>query len=337
MRRSLIIGILACTVLPDAAGACCPASPPGSDFDSADAVFIGEVIRAEYEIPDYRGRWNMIGHTLRVLDSWKGVDADTVVVFGAKSSSSCGVRVIWCSNLFFEEGTRYLVFATHNMAAYKGDHLDFSAFPARECLHTGACSGTRQVEFAGDALLDLPVSISNRTGIDWLRETAPGYAVDLADDLLKERMGEAFFTSYVRLNQCIRRKVEPPVVHLTYRAYVPDKPHVRMLMSVGVTLAESGEPYASYVLAPDRPLGVNGRFFDVGPDSAIALAEAGGLYAGDDTLSATFTFSEEDCRWGWVVKSVRGRVDAGYWGETAFVDPHNGKVLSIREYAARMR
>jgi len=101
---------------------CVPPPPPVEALEQSDAVFSGKVLKVER---DESGFGKIV--TLRMLRSWKGIQARTVRISTADNSAACGYG--------FEVGRKYLVYAH-----------------GEEELHTNICTRTRRLENAGDDL-----------------------------------------------------------------------------------------------------------------------------------------------------------------------------------------
>lgn len=154
MRRpSVLAGLLGALVLlgfapPGRAAACsCVQVSPTHALEEHDAVFEGRVVAVDAP-SDPSGRRVA---TFEVVQQWKGVERERVVVSTAAAGSLCGVG--------FEEGTSWLVYADRTGGE----------------LSTGLCSRTRRIEDAEEDLAALgagvvPIEI---TGADEVEEPAP--------------------------------------------------------------------------------------------------------------------------------------------------------------------
>jgi len=147
--RLLAFGV-ALTILlaADPARACsCVAIDAEAAFDRSDAVFEGRVLEVERAAGARRV-------TLAVVQQWKGITSERVVVETAADSAACGVA--------FEADTSWLVYAERD-----GDRL-----------RTGLCSRTARIE---DAQADLavlgagvvPVEIGPDDGVEEEPTAAP--------------------------------------------------------------------------------------------------------------------------------------------------------------------
>ncbi len=134
---------------------CAGSSDASAAYDGADAVFAGEMVRGGLEDPDPADGTMMGGVEFRVIDAWKGVSEDSVVLYGQEmvyygeieegemvGSSSCAY--------IFEKGGRYLVYA---------DRFE-------DGFTTGTCDGTTKLEDAGKDLeaLGPPLAVLPETG-----------------------------------------------------------------------------------------------------------------------------------------------------------------------------
>lgn len=82
---------------------CLPPGPPRDALASSDAVFAGRVVKLSAPLGDVVSSVDPVSVTFEVSRSWKGAQAQTVVVKTASSSASCGFN--------FEQGREYLVYA----------------------------------------------------------------------------------------------------------------------------------------------------------------------------------------------------------------------------------
>lgn len=86
-------------------------------FQRADAVFSGEMVRGGIEDPDPEDDTMIGGIQFRVLDAWKGVPGESVVLYGQEAAYygklEEGEMVVASSCAYtFEEGESYLVYAS---------------------------------------------------------------------------------------------------------------------------------------------------------------------------------------------------------------------------------
>jgi hypothetical protein len=110
--------------------------------ERADAVFEGRVVEIVRGDPSQPVRV-----TLEVVQQWKGVDHERVVVETAADSAACGVA--------FEEGTSWLVYAQR----------------AGDVLRADLCSRTKRIEDAGEDRAQLgagvvPVDVGEDDGVE---------------------------------------------------------------------------------------------------------------------------------------------------------------------------
>lgn len=152
----LVVFVVAGTLLaaPSAARACsCEASDVAAHSDAATAVFEGRV-RAISRSGDPEVGPTRLTVTFEVVQTWKGADAEVLVVTTMSDSAACGVP--------FEEGRSYLVFA---------------ASGAEGVLVAGLCGGTTLREQADADVAALgagvtPVNVQDAPAR--VRPTAPG-------------------------------------------------------------------------------------------------------------------------------------------------------------------
>lgn len=154
---ALLLGFSFVAVVARPAHACSCAG--GSDasvaYDGADAVFAGEMVRGGLEDPDPADGTMMGGVEFRVIDAWKGVSEESVVLYGQEmvyyGEIEEGEMVVGSSCAYiFEKGGRYLVYADR----YK------------DGFRTGTCDGTTKLEDAGKDLRALgpPGDVLPETG-----------------------------------------------------------------------------------------------------------------------------------------------------------------------------
>ena len=106
-----------------------------------DAVFAGEMVRGGIEDPDPEDGTMIGGIRFRVLDAWKGVSGESVVLYGQGTAYygelQEGEMVVSSSCAYvFERGERYLVYASRH----------------EDGLQTGACDRTAPLAEAGKDL-----------------------------------------------------------------------------------------------------------------------------------------------------------------------------------------
>ena len=134
---------------------CAGGSYASAAYDGADAVFAGEMVRGGLEDPDPADGTMMGGVEFRVIDAWKGISGDSVVLYGQEmvyygeieegemvTSSSCAY--------IFVKGERYLVYA---------DRFE-------DGFQTLLCDGTKRLGDAGKDLeaLGPPLAVLPKTG-----------------------------------------------------------------------------------------------------------------------------------------------------------------------------
>lgn len=130
MRYLAVASAFVLLLAAERAHACsCMAIDPATAFRQADAVLEGRVSQVE---PVGQRALRV---TLEVVQSWKGVDAEEVVVETASNSAACGVS--------FAVATSWLVYATRD-----GD-----------VLRAGLCSRTARIEDAQDDLAALGAGV----------------------------------------------------------------------------------------------------------------------------------------------------------------------------------
>jgi hypothetical protein len=110
-------------------------------YRDADAVFAGEMVRGGIEDPDPEDGTMIGGIRFRVLDAWKGVSGESVVLYGQETAYygelQEGETVMSSSCAYvFERGARYLVYASRY----------------EDGLQTGACDRTAPLAEAGKDL-----------------------------------------------------------------------------------------------------------------------------------------------------------------------------------------
>ncbi len=110
----------------------------------SDAVFSGEMVRGGIEDPDPEDGTMIGGIQFRVLDAWKGVPGESVVLYGQEAAYygelEEGEMVVFSSCAYvFERGERYLVYASRY----------------EDGLQTGACDRTAPLAEAEKDLDDL--------------------------------------------------------------------------------------------------------------------------------------------------------------------------------------
>jgi hypothetical protein len=109
---------------------CLPAPSPKEAFAKADAVFSGTV----ESIQQHETRERLMNVTLRVLRSWKGTNAETLVVHTPSDEAMCGYS--------FSKREQYLVYA----------RLSGGSATNRAALATGLCSRTSRLVNATEDL-----------------------------------------------------------------------------------------------------------------------------------------------------------------------------------------
>jgi hypothetical protein len=119
-----VSSVLACS--------CMPTPPPKEALGKADAVFSGTVteispLSREETINGKKYRLPIKRVTFRIIETWKGTNATTQVVYTGKGSGDCGYR--------FLPGSNYLVYANEITLSLPKE----SEFKA---LGTGICSRT---------------------------------------------------------------------------------------------------------------------------------------------------------------------------------------------------
>jgi hypothetical protein len=100
-------------------------------YRGADAVFAGEMVRGGIEDPDPEDGIMIGGIQFRVIDAWKGVPGESMVLYGQDvayyGELEEGEMVVSSSCAYvFERGERYLVYASRY----------------EDGLQTGACDRT---------------------------------------------------------------------------------------------------------------------------------------------------------------------------------------------------
>ena len=113
LARLVSVALLAVSLvalLPDCASACSCATLPGSqqeiakrELQNAAAVFSGEVVEIDRPSPPLNSSIAPVTVTLRVSESWKGPERETLEVKTPVSDVSCGYT--------FRSGESYLVYA----------------------------------------------------------------------------------------------------------------------------------------------------------------------------------------------------------------------------------
>ena len=158
----LVAAFLACLVMvggPYAGTAracsCAGSSNVAAAYRDADAVFAGEMVRGGIEDPDPEDGTMIGGIRFRVIDAWKGVSGESVVLYGQEAAYygelEEGEMVVSSSCAYvFERGERYLVYASRN----------------EDGLQTGACDRTAPLAEAEKDLdaLGSPTSRLTETG-----------------------------------------------------------------------------------------------------------------------------------------------------------------------------
>ncbi len=134
----LVAAFLACLVMmggPYAGTAhacsCVGSSNVAAAYRGADAVFAGEMVRGGIEDPDPEDGIMIGGIQFRVIDAWKGVPGESMVLYGQDvayyGELEEGEMVVSSSCAYvFERGERYLVYASRY----------------EDGLQTGACDRT---------------------------------------------------------------------------------------------------------------------------------------------------------------------------------------------------
>lgn len=138
MRGRLAAGVLAASLLtvillaggPYAgtvhACSCAVTSDVASAYRDADAVFAGEMVRGGLEDPDPTDGTVIGGIEFRVIDAWKGVTGESVVLYGqdpayyGESETNRMVVISSCAYVF-EKGERYLVYAHRYKDGFQTD------------------------------------------------------------------------------------------------------------------------------------------------------------------------------------------------------------------------
>ena len=135
MRATLSVILFAAFCLtPTVRGAsaacdCKKSLTPGEARKQAEAVFVGTVVESHRELTQGGFEWRV---KLSVEQSWKGAEADEVVIYVTKNDD-CAVS--------FEAGKKYLVYAWRQ--------------EGRGRLMTNACSRTRLAEVGSEDLQKL--------------------------------------------------------------------------------------------------------------------------------------------------------------------------------------
>ena len=142
----LVAAFLACLVMvggpyAGTARACSCAGSSNVVAAYRDAVFAGEMVRGGIEDPDPEDGTMIGGIRFRVLDAWKGVSGESVVLYGQGTAYygelQEGEMVVSSSCAYvFERGERYLVYASRY----------------EDGLQTGACDRTAPLAEAGKDL-----------------------------------------------------------------------------------------------------------------------------------------------------------------------------------------
>lgn len=144
---ALVMGLSLSVLDAGPAHACsCMSLPLQDSVDSSDAVFSGEVQSIDEDAASPGGGMMAPGRiTFAVQDSWKGVAAESVSVYGQGDGANCYNR--------FEQGEAYLVYASH---AKKAD----------DALKNNACGETKPLVTAEAdlRLLGPPASELPETG-----------------------------------------------------------------------------------------------------------------------------------------------------------------------------
>lgn len=137
----------------------CAQRSPEERFDSADAVFAGQVVDKN-QIPN---GYNVVFNVYRY---WKGLSENdkVVAVWTVSSSASCGYE--------FQEGEEYLAYASNGGGS----------------LEVGLCGGTQPLAGADNELAILGAgTVPHNSGLPWADPDeidAPPFTVDIVSALL---------------------------------------------------------------------------------------------------------------------------------------------------------
>ena len=152
MRASIATLLALAALGPADASACsCIQVSPTRSLEEHDAVFEGRVVEIERPDDPATGRVRV---TMAVVQHWKGIESERVVVTTAGMESMCGVS--------FAPDTSWLVYAD-----LEGDGFT-----------TGLCSRTRRIEEAEEDLAELgagvvPVDITEDDEVEAPLEDEP--------------------------------------------------------------------------------------------------------------------------------------------------------------------
>lgn len=158
-------GLLAmlCALLVPGYALCCscvPPSPPLDEFARSDLVFSGHAVavvsRPDRLLsdgtrppPNIRISGALIGWTFAVDHVWKGVPADTLVVYTREDEAACG--------FVFHSGASYLVYAVAVPMSRLARRFSFGHLvPGTYLMSTGLCSRTALLDSAAEDLAALP-------------------------------------------------------------------------------------------------------------------------------------------------------------------------------------
>lgn len=159
MRTASLAALLTCCALPapSTARACsCAQVDVATARQTAAAVFEGRTTQVErLEGAPGVGGDESLRVTLRVVQTWKGADAEEVVVTTAGSGAACGFP--------FARDTSYLVYADEHQGQ----------------LRVSLCSRTRAIADAQEDLAELGIGV---TPVDPTAGPPPPAAVEEADD-----------------------------------------------------------------------------------------------------------------------------------------------------------
>lgn len=102
---------------PAFACSCAGGESPEQAFQRADAVFTGEMVRGGIEDPDPEDGTMIGGIQFRVIDAWKGVPGESVVLYGQEAAyygklEEGEMAVASSCAYVFGEGESYLVYAS---------------------------------------------------------------------------------------------------------------------------------------------------------------------------------------------------------------------------------
>lgn len=123
---------------PAFACSCAGGESPEQAFQRADAVFTGEMVRGGIEDPDPEDGTMIGGIQFRVIDAWKGVPGESVVLYGQEAAyygrlEEGEMAVSGGCAYIFGEGESYLVYASRYA----------------DGLQTGICDRTMPLTEAG--------------------------------------------------------------------------------------------------------------------------------------------------------------------------------------------